>query len=153
MLKLLLASLLAAGCSAPAEARPVERPHVQAQVVFAIDHRLKIEIDRPTWHFEVRTNGAWRYIELQDGKLVTKRTGRLARAELQQIARLTRAPWSVSRADVTCMAFAAEYTEYRVDGELVWHDEMCSGSILDANSQRRLARVMQIVQPLLTASA
>ena len=152
MLKLLLASLLAVGCSAPAEAHPVQRPHVEAQIVFAIDHKLKIEMKRPAWRFEVRTDGAWRYIETQNGRSVTLRRGRLARGDLQQIARLTRAPWNVSRAQVTCMAYAAEYTEYRVDGDLVWHDEMCSGSILDAKSQRRLARVMQIVQPLITGA-
>ena len=148
MLKLVFASIALLFSFADARSIRVDNP-----VVFAIDHKLKIDIAEPTWRFELYSDGRWSYVQMKKQAVTKRASGRLSAKQTQHIQRLLRTKWDVAMADVTCMAFAAQFTEYSVNGHVVWKDEMCSGESLDTTSTRRLSQVMSIVRPLFSASA
>jgi hypothetical protein len=142
MLKLVVASLLVLGFSLSANARSMRLP----EPVFVVDHKTKVG-DATMWRFELRSDGRWTFAG------TTTKSGTLSRAQLQTIQRLVRTRWSVKTHEVACLAYAMEYTQYSVNGRMVWHDEMCSGTSLDRVSAKRLDQVMAIVRPLMNASA
>ena len=146
MLKLIFASIVLLTSFANARSIRLENP-----VVFAIDHKLKIDVDQPTWRFQMRSDGSWTYVQMKKQTVTKRASGRLPINQVHKIQRLLNTKWEVTTADVTCMAFAAQFTEYSVNGGVVWKDEMCSGESLDKTSTRRLTQVMSIVRPLLRA--
>ena len=128
---------------------PVPMP-VQSKVIFSIDQRLKADVALPEWHFELHADGTWSYIETMKQSIQKRASGKLSRGQVALIrAQLDVAKWRVTHNRIACMAFAAQNTQYSVDGLLVWTDEMCSGDTLDRQSAKRLARVMRIVRPLM----
>jgi hypothetical protein len=151
MYKLLVASLIALGCSSSVVAAP-RAPN--ASVVFEMAEKLKIQSSNfPTSRFSLRADGRWTYVVEVDGKVTKRRGGVLARGSVQKIrTALAAATWQFTLAEMRCMAEAMTFTELSANGSVVWTDEMCSGRILDANSRKRLETVMAIVNPLIAAS-
>ena len=148
--QLIFASAIALGLSSSvADARRIPTPVVQSQIVFSIDQRLKAGVEMNEFHFELRADGTWSYVETKKQSIQKRAKGTLSRGQTQKIRTLLRTSWTVSRADITCMAFAAVFQEYSVNGKVVWTDEMCSGMSLDRTSEKRLAQVMAIVNPLI----
>jgi hypothetical protein len=45
------------------------------------------------------------------------------------------------------MAMSSQFTEYRVDGKLVFTQKLCSGQILDDKSRAALDKAIALVEP------
>lgn len=128
---------------------PVPMP-VQSKVIFSIDQRLRVDAPMAEWHFELHADGTWSYIETMKQSIQKRASGKVSRGQVALIrAQLGAAKWRITHNRIACMAFAAQHTEYSVNGALVWNDQMCSGDTLDRQSTKRLERVMRIVRPLM----
>jgi len=146
---LLTLALLPLACASNAAAAPdaPSRPAAHADscsaagaVVFEIDHRVNPGAKLATSTVKVFASGAWTRDEIDgDGKAAARRTGCIAKPELKQLeTTLSGATWKVETARMHCMAFSAEFTEYQVNGKLVFTQRLCSGLSLDANSRAKL---------------
>ncbi|MBA3453057.1 MAG: hypothetical protein M4D80_09320 [Myxococcota bacterium] len=153
--KLVIASVLALGFSSTmADARRdiAAMPAMKSDVLFEMEQRNKADVALTEFELQIKHDGTWTYFETMKQSIKKRGSGKLSPKKLAIVRReLARAKWTVTTADVTCMAFAAQFTEYAVDGVPVWRDEMCSGNILDAKSSKRLANVMAIVTPLIAS--
>jgi hypothetical protein len=144
---LVIASVLLFGCSSSiAETR---RP-MKSDVLFEIEQRTKADVELTEYEFQLEADGTWTYVETMKQAIQKRGAGKLSPQQLATVRdQLARAEWKVTTLDMTCMAYAAQFKQYIVDGAPVWKEEMCSGESLDAKSADRLARVMAIVTPLI----
>jgi hypothetical protein len=150
---LVIASVLALGFSSTmADARRdiSSMPVMKSDVLFEIEQRNKADVALAEFELQLMDDGTWTYFETMKQSIKKRGSGKLSPKKLAIVRReLARAKWTVTTADLTCMAFAAQFTQYSVDGLPVWKDEMCSGQSLDAKSRTRLAAVMEIVTPII----
>lgn len=119
------------------------------KVLFEIDHRVIPGARLGTSTTKVFANGAWVHEETDaGGKALAPTSGCLAKADVKQLADTLRgAPWKVTTARLHCMAVSPTFTEYRVDGELVFTARLCSGKSLDDKSRAALdAAVAEVEQ-------
>jgi hypothetical protein len=119
-------------------------------VVFEIDTASTGLSPATTTTFKLYANGTWTYAETRDGKVTTGTTSCIfTRDTVKQLHdQLAKAPWKTTMQKYRCMAVSMGYTEYRVDGKLVLHREMCDGLILDAASEKALADANKLVRSL-----
>ena len=147
---LLIASVFALGCSSSlADTRPAP-PVPTSDVLFEIAQQNKANVSLPQFDFQLLDDGRWTYIETFEQAIKMRGSGKLSPEKLATVrSELARAKWTITTADMTCMAYAAQYKQYSVGGAPVWREEMCSGQSLDATSSKHLANVMAIVTPIL----
>ncbi|TMQ11988.1 MAG: hypothetical protein E6J91_21725 [Deltaproteobacteria bacterium] len=141
--KLLAAcSLACASIAGPATAAPDTRPAPRAGAKL------------PTSTVKIFASGAWTRDETDaDGNALPQTSGCLAKPELKQVAgSLHSAPWKVTTARIKCMAVSPQFTEYHIDGKLVFTQRLCSGQSLDARSQAALDAATKRVEPAATKS-
>lgn len=156
---LLVACASNAAAEPPAAAPPKAAPAGSAackasgSAVFEIGHRVEPGAKLATSTVKLYGNGAWTHDEADaDGKAQPQVTGCLATPDVKPVAdALHAAPWKVTTARVHCMAMSSSYTEYRVDGKLVFTQKLCSGQSLDDKSQAALNKANALVEPPGTA--
>ncbi len=143
--------------SPPAPHAPVAPPQAPAadackpsgSVVFEVDHRAVPGAKLATSTIKLHGNGAWVRVETNsDGQALAPTSDCLGRAELKQLVDgLHAAPWKVTTARVHCMAVSSTFTEYQVDGKLVFTQKLCSGQTLDDKSRAALDYAAAQVDP------
>jgi hypothetical protein len=129
--------------AAPADCKPTGR------ALFEIDHKVEAGAKLATSAVKLYANGAWTHAEVDaEGKAQPQAAGCLARPEVKPVAdALHAAPWKTTTARVHCMAMSSQYTEYRVDGKLVFTQKLCSGQNLDDKSRAALDKAIALVEP------
>jgi hypothetical protein len=129
---------------APATCKPV------GNVVFAIDHRAVPDAKLATATVKLFGDGAWTRVETTaEGQAQPATSGCLARQDAKHVAsELRSAPWKVTTARVHCMAMSSTFTEFRVDGKLVFTQKLCSGQSLDDKSKAALDAAIAMVEPV-----
>jgi len=117
--------------------------------MFQVDHKVEPGAKLATSAVKLHANGAWTHAEVDaEGKAQPQTAGCLARPELKQVAdALHAAPWKITTAQIHCMAMSPQFTEYRVDGKLVFTQKLCSGQILDDKSRAALDKAIALVEP------
>jgi hypothetical protein len=154
------ASNASAEPSAPAPATPAApaAPATDAckatgAVVFQIDHKVESGAKLATSAVKLYASGAWTHADVDaEGKAQPQTTGCLARPEVKPVAdALHAAPWKITTAKIHCMAMSPQFTEYRVDGKLVFTQKLCSGQNLDDKSRAALDKAIALVEPPGTA--
>ena len=128
---------------APAACKPT------GAAVFQIDHKVEPEAKLATSAVKLYPTGAWTHDQTDaEGKAQPLTTGCLAKPEIKQVAdALHAAPWNITTARVHCMAMSSQFTEYRVDGKLVFTQKLCSGQNLDDKSRAALDKAIALVEP------
>jgi len=118
-------------------------------VVFEVDHRAVPGAKLATSTIKLHGNGAWVRVETNpDGQALAPTSGCLGKAELKQLVDgLHAAPWKVTTARVHCMAMSSSFTEYQVDGKLVFTQKLCSGQTLDDKSRAAIDFAAAQVDP------
>lgn len=142
------ASNASAEPSAPAPAAPADcKPTGRA--VFQIDHKIEPGAKLATSAVKLYPTGAWTHAEVDaEGKAQPQTAGCLAHPEVKQVTdALKAAPWKITTAKIRCMAMSPQFTEYRVDGKLVFTQKLCSGQILDDKSRAALDKAIALVEP------
>lgn len=147
-LAIVVLALLPLACASSAEAAPPAAPKPpqadackpSGKVVFEIDHRTIDGAKLPTSAVKVFGNGAWTRQDTDaDGKAPPPTAGCLDKAYAKELAQSLRSvPWKVTTAQVHCMAVSPQFTEYRVEGKLVFTQKLCSGQNLDEKSRAAL---------------
>ena len=167
--KLLAAcSLACASIAGPATAAPDTRPAPRAdkpaaqatacpatgKLLFEVDHKVSPGAKLGTATTKLFATGAWTRDDTDaDGNALPQTSGCLAKPELKQVAgSLHSAPWKVTTARIKCMAVSPQFTEYHIDGKLVFTQRLCSGQSLDARSQAALDAATKRVEPAATKS-
>jgi hypothetical protein len=132
---------------APAPAPAACKPTGAA--VFQIDHKVEPGAKLATSAVKLYATGAWTHAEVDaEGKAQPQTTGCLAKPEVKPVAEaLHAAPWKITTARIHCMAMSPSYTEYRVDGKLVFTQKLCSGQSLDDKSRAALDKAIALVEP------
>jgi len=151
-----LSAVLLAACVSSAAAEPPAPPAPRADAckpagaaVFEIGHRVEPGAKLSTSTVKLYASGAWTHDEADaDGKAQPQTAGCLARPDVKQATDgLHAAPWKVTTAAVHCMAMSSSFTEYRVDGKLVFTQKLCSGQNLDDKSRAALDKATALVEP------
>jgi len=123
-------------------------------VVFEIAHRAMPGAKLATSTVKLFGGGAWTRAETSaDGQALAPTTGCLGKQEARHIAsELRSVPWKVTTAKIHCMAMSATFTEYQVDGKLVFTQKLCSGQSLDDKSRAALDAAIAKVEPTAPAA-
>jgi len=110
------------------------------KLVFEVDHKVAPGAKMGTSAIKLFANGAWTRDESDaDGTALPQAAGCLAKADVKQLTDSLRgAPWKVTTARIRCMAVSATFTEYHLDGKVVFTQRLCSGQSLDAKSSAAL---------------
>jgi hypothetical protein len=152
-MKIAALALFAFGCAAtatadpapkPAPSAPARRPPAKGCVakgtpVFQIEHKADPGAKVATSSFRLYESGAWTYEPKDaDGKPEEARRGCLAADEKTAVKADLDVPWKVTTAQFHCMAYSSAFTEYTVNGKLVYTAKLCSGKTLDEASQKAL---------------
>jgi hypothetical protein len=118
-------------------------------VVFQIDHKVDPGAKLATSVVKLYATGAWTRDETDpEGKPQPRASTCVARPDVKQVAdALHAAPWKVTTARIHCMAMSPAYTEYRVDGKLVFTQKLCSGQTLDDKSRAALDKAIALAEP------
>jgi hypothetical protein len=118
-------------------------------VVFEIDHRAMPGAKLATSTVKLFGGGAWTRTETSaEGQALAPTSGCLGKQDAKHIAsELRSVPWKVTTARVHCMAMSATFTEYQVDGKLVFTQKLCSGQSLDDRSRAALDAAIAKVEP------
>ncbi|HMG57354.1 MAG TPA: hypothetical protein VK601_27835 [Kofleriaceae bacterium] len=134
---------------APKAPPPAEACKPGGKVVFEIDHRVEPGVAQPTSTLKLFAGGAWtRDATGADGKPQPPTTGCVAAPDYKQLAdAIHAAPWKISNARVHCMAMSPQFTEFRVDGKVVFTQKLCSGQSLDDKSRAALDRAIAQLEP------
>jgi len=140
VLLLACASSAAAGPDAPKSPPHGDACRPTGMVLFEIDHRVMPGAQAEASTIKVSGNGAWTREGVDaGGKPEAQTSGCLDRAYAKELASsLHSAPWKVTTARIHCMAISPTFTEYRVDGKLVYTERLCSGQSLDDKSRAAL---------------
>jgi hypothetical protein len=154
-MKIAALALLAFGCAATATAEPAPKPApapapaprhpppkgcvAKGTPVLQIDHKAEPGAKLATSAFRLYESGAWTY-EPKDaeGKPEPAKRGCLSADEKTAVKADLDAPWKVTTAQFHCMAYSSAFTEYTVNGKLVYTAKLCSGKTLDEASQKAL---------------
>jgi hypothetical protein len=154
-MKIAALALFAFGCAttatadpapapAPPPTAPARRPPAKGCVakgtpVFQIDHKAEPGAKLATSSFRLYESGAWT-LEPKDaeGKAEEAKRGCLSADEKKTVQADLEVPWKVTTAQFHCMAHSSAFTEYSVNGKLVYTARMCSGQTLDEASQKAL---------------
>lgn len=133
--------------AAPAACKPT------GAAVFQIDHKVEPGAKLKTSAVKLYPGGAWTHDEVDaEGKAQPQTAGCLAQPDVKQVIDALRAaPWKITTARIRCMAMSPQYTEYRVDGKLVFTQKLCSGQSLDDKSRVALDKAIALVEPPGTA--
>ena len=101
--------------------------------------RERSEVDRPEVTTKIFQTGAWT-VESETGL----ESGCFDRKELREIRRaVQRAPFKITSSPIACFAYDPNFTEYLVNGRLLFTERMCSGKRADNQTQEALALVKQ----------
>ncbi len=120
--------------------------------VFQIHRKSDIVKDFVETNLVIVSNGAWTYTETKNGKVQRTEAGCLPKPELAKLTTsLASATWKTSLAQMRCMAYAADFTEYSAGGKVVLTSRMCDGLILDKATQKAMAEVTAITAKLVPA--
>lgn len=140
VLLLACASGAAADPAAPKAPPPADACRPGGKPVFEIAHRVTPGAQAETSAIQVFANGAWtRQAADADGKAQAATSGCLDKAYAKELAAsLHGVPWKITTARIRCMAMSPQYTEYLVDGKLVFTQKLCSGQSLDDKSRAAL---------------
>jgi hypothetical protein len=133
----------------PAPAAPADACKATGAVLFQIDHRVEPGAKLATSAVKLYASGAWTHDETDpEGKAQPQASGCHARPDVKQVAdALHAAPWKITTAKIRCMAMSPSYTEYRVDGKLVFTQKLFSGQNLDDKSRAALDKATALVEP------
>jgi hypothetical protein len=147
-MKIAALALLAFGCASTATADPAPRPAAPAHrpakgcvakgtPVFQIDHKADPGAKLATSAFRLYESGAWTYEPKDaDGKPEPAKRGCLSADEKTAVKAELAVPWKVTTAQFHCMAHSPAFTEYSVNGKLVYTARLCSGQTLDEASEK-----------------
>ena len=113
--------------------------------IFEIRHRS--EVKAPTSTVSIYATGAWVFQPVaEDGTPGTITGGCLPHRKLMAIRQsLRNTTWSVTHQRIRCFAYSPSYTEYVVRGRVMFHDQICSGDVLDEQSRAQLTRIESIL--------
>ncbi len=130
---------------APSPAPGVKSCKMAGLPLFEIRHRS--EVKAPTSTVSVYATGAWVYRPVaEDGTPGATTGGCLDRRQLASIRQALRnTTWDVTHQKIRCFAYAPSYTEYVVRGRVMFHDQLCSGDVLDEQSRAQLMRIESIL--------
>lgn len=140
----------------PPADRPADPPYKggdackpSGRAVFEIDHKVVPGAKLATSTVKLFGNGAWTRVETDaDGHALAPTAGCLGKQDARRIAtELRGAPWKVTTARIHCMAVSSTFTEYQVDGKLVFTQKLCSGQSLDGKSRAALDAAVARVEP------
>jgi len=147
-MKILAITCLALGCATAVEAQPAparKAPPPKGCVargtpMFEIDHKADKGAKLATSAFKIFASGAWTFESADaEGKAGEPKRGCFAGDDLTKIKEDVKVEWKVTTAKFHCMAYSSAFTEYSVDGKLVYTARVCSGQSLDEASQKALA--------------
>ena len=126
---------------------PDDTCQAAGDVVFEIAHRLVPGVtDKsiPTPATTLYATGAWTFAA--GGANGRKASGCLDAAAMKTIrADLAKAKWIVTASEVACDAMSVTFVEYSSHGKLVWAEELCSATKLDAASRDQLDAIVKIL--------
>jgi hypothetical protein len=151
MKQLLLACLLAIPAAAQSTATPAPPPPSDGVASPATNALLEIDVVAGKTVVRKTTlyaNGlADRRDFDQDGKLIAV-VGQAflpsgTRTEVED--ELAAAKFAVTHHTITCMAMGVTHTEYRINGKLVFTEEVCGADSLDEASWKALAHAEQVL--------
>jgi hypothetical protein len=133
----------------PAEPKP-DACKPTGNVVFTIDHRAIPDAKLATSTVKLFGDGAWTKVETTaEGQAQPATGGCHSKQDAKHIAsELRSAPWKITNAKVHCMAMSSTFTEFRVDGKLVFTQKLCSGQSLDDKSKAALDAAIALVEPI-----
>lgn len=116
--------------------------------LFEIRHRS--EVKAPTSTLSVYSSGAWvNRTADENGKPGRVTRGCLDRSDVATIrSSLRTADWDVTHMRIACLAYAPDYTEYVVRGRVMFHDQICSGAVLDETSRASIAAIEAVLPRL-----
>ncbi len=152
-MKLLALACLTLACATTAGAQPAPAPTpaparrppppkgcvAHGTPIFEIDHKAVPGAKLATSAFKIYDSGAWTYAPVDaEGKAGEAKRGCFAGDDLATIKKDLEVPWTVTTAKIHCMAYSAAFTEYQVNGKLVYTARLCSGQSLDDASQKAL---------------
>jgi hypothetical protein len=110
--------------------------------VFEIDHRVDPGAKMPTSTFKIFESGAWTYESTDaEGKAGEPLRGCFAGDDLAAIKKDLESPWKITNAKFHCMAHSSAFTEYSVNGKIVFTQRICNGQSLDEASQKALTEL------------
>lgn len=145
VLLLACASSVAAAPDTPPRSPPrADACKPTGKVLFEIDRRVTpgvaLNAQPETSTIQVFASGAWtRQGTNAGGKAQAATSGCLDSGHAKELAAALRgAPWKVTTARIHCMAVSTTFTEYRVEGKLVFTERLCSGQSLDDKSRAAL---------------
>jgi hypothetical protein len=126
-----------------------------AEVIFTIARNSDTPNEHATSTFRIYSSGLWRFHETEaGGKPGRKLEGCVKDDRLGKIVTtLDAAPWTMTRADMTCMAYSAQFVDYEVAGRHVWSERMCGPEQLDATSKQALGEASALVSELVPAKS
>jgi hypothetical protein len=112
-----------------------------------VEIRERAEIAMETSTTKIYASGAWTFQPVdKDGHLGTFERGCFDRKELRDIREaVKRAPWKVTESRIRCFAYDPSFTDWVVDGRLLFTERMCSGKTADAETMDAISLVKQMV--------
>jgi hypothetical protein len=148
-MKIFAIACLTLACATTAGAQPSPAPRrppppkgcvARGTPMFAIDKKADPGAKLKTSSFKIYESGAWTFQPVDaDGKAGVLERGCFAGDDLAKIKEDVKAPWKVTTAKFHCMMYSPSFTEYSVNGKLVYTARMCSGKSLDDASTKALA--------------
>jgi hypothetical protein len=151
-MKIAALALLAFGCATTATADPAPAPAAPAPrhppakgcvakgtPVLVIDHKADAQAKLATSTFKLYESGAWT-LDGKDaeGKAAEPKRGCFSADDKKVLDADLEVEWKVTTAQFHCMAYSPAFTEYTVNGKLVYTARLCSGKTLDEASQKAL---------------
>ena len=130
----------------PAAPAPSRRPPpakgcvARGTPIFQLDHLHNPGAKLTSSSFRIYASGAWIFdTKDADDKAGLPMRGCFAGADLDAIRADVKVPWKTTIAEIHCMAVSPAFTEYKVNGKLVFTQKLCSGVSLDDASDKARA--------------
>jgi hypothetical protein len=163
--------LFAFGCATTATADPAPAPappptpapaprHPPAKgcvakgtPVLEIEHKADAKAKLATSTFKLYESGAWT-LDSKDpeGKAGEPKRGCFSADDKKALDADLKVEWKVTTAQIHCMAYSPAFTDYTVNGKLVYTARICSGKTLDEASQKALTDIEAHVKAATDAS-
>lgn len=126
--------------AAPAPARKLPPPKgcvARGTPIFELDHGHTPGAKLTSSSFRIYASGAWIFdTKDADDKAGLPMRGCFAGADLDAIRADLTVPWKTTTARIHCMAMSPAFSEYKVNGKLVFTQKLCSGVSLDEASEK-----------------
>jgi hypothetical protein len=133
----------------PAPRKPMKECMARGTPIFEIDRRVDPGTKMPTSTFKLYDTGAWTFDTADaEGKAAEPKRGCIAGDDLAKTKDDLKVDWKVSNAKFHCMAFSPQFTEFSVNGKIVYTARLCNGQTLDEASTKALGDLQARVKTL-----